>query len=194
MKAPPEIDALSLAGGDVGTGGAYPPLGFQPVWDAELGNGDYFGLYWPYGREDREPVVCDMVHDEWGLELAFSGVAVFAEWLKLNDGCRGDVPVEDPGFVPRRFQEVRAILRNQPEEAVSQLRGICEDFPESAEYWYALAAQLRRIGDQSGSHFAAVRAFASNWAFGMPPEGTLRLLQNAHGRIEDPLARRLHDL
>lgn len=56
MKAPAQIDALSLAGHDFATGGAYPPLGFRPVLDAELGNGDYFGLYWPYGREGRDPI------------------------------------------------------------------------------------------------------------------------------------------
>ncbi|MEI8381382.1 MAG: hypothetical protein WCJ09_14740 [Planctomycetota bacterium] len=89
MKAPSEIDALSLAGEDAGSGGAYPSLGFRAVWDAELGNGDYFGLYWPYGREDREPIVCDMLHDEWSLVVAFSNAGTFVKWVKLNDGCRG---------------------------------------------------------------------------------------------------------
>ncbi len=194
MKAPPQIDALSLAGDDVGTGGAYPPLGFWPVWDAELGNGDYFGLYWPYGREDRDPIVCDMLHDEWGMEVAFSSVAVFREWLEQNDGRRGDVEVEDLAFVGRRFQDVKSILRDQPEDAVSRLRGICDDFPESAEYWYTLACQLRRIGDHSGCHAGAVRAFASNWAFGMPPDDTLRMLRNAKGQIQDPLVARSEQL
>lgn len=190
MKAPVQIDVLSLAGDDIGTGGTYPPLGFRPVWDAELGNGDYFGLYWPYGREDREPIVCDMLHDEWGLEVAFSSVRIFVEWLELNNGCRGDLSVEDPGFVGRRFQAVKSLLKNRPEEAISKLQRICEDFPESAEYWYTLAGQLRRIGDYAGSHLAAIRAFASNWAFGMPPHGTLGMLQNATGHTEDPLVMR----
>ena len=194
MKAPSQIKALSLAGADVGTGGIYPPLGFHPVWDAELGNGDYFGLYWPYGRENCEPIVCDMLHDEWSIEVAFSSVAVFLEWLAVNDHERGDVEVEDPGSISRRFRRAKSLLGNEPEAAVSALREICEAFPESAKYWYTLATQLRRIGDTAGSHRAAVRAFTANWAFGMPPNGTLRLLQNARGHIGDPLVDRSEHL
>ena len=55
MKVPEGMEELSLAEDGIGAGGAYPPLGFKPFLEAELGNGDYFGLYWPYGREDREP-------------------------------------------------------------------------------------------------------------------------------------------
>jgi len=190
MKAPAQIGQLSLAGEDLGTGGTYPPLGFRPVWDAELGNGDYYGLYWPYGRESQDPIVCDMLHDEWGMEIAFSGVAIFTDWLQLNEGRRGDVEVEDFALVSRRYDELKPVLRDQPEEAVAGLRAICDDFPESAEYWYALASQLRRIGDHTGCHAAAVRAFASNWAFGVPPDGTLRMLQNAKDQTAEPLTAR----
>lgn len=194
MKAPSQLDSLSMAGDEVGTGGTYPPLGFRPVWDAELGNGDYFGLYWPYGCEEKEPIVCDMLHDEWGLQVAFSSVAIFIEWLELNDGYRGDVVANDPGFVGRRYQEAKSLLGNQPEQAISKLQQLCEDFPESAEYWFTLAGQLRRTGDTCGCHAAAVRAYTSNWAFGMPPDGILRLLKNAKGHIDDPLVARSEEL
>ena len=194
MKQPLQINKLSLAGNDIGTGGAYPPLGFQPVWDAELGNGDYFGLYWPYGRENSEPIVCDMLHDEWVLQVSFSSVAFFVDYLEVNDWCRGDVDINDPGLVTKRFQRIRELLRNHPEEAVSQLQKICNDFPEASEYWFTLASQLRRIGNHSESHLASIRAFASNWAFGLPPNGTLRLLQNAKGKIDDPLVDRSSEL
>ncbi len=188
MKAPAEINALSLAEADAGSGGAYPSLGFRAVWDAELGNGDFFGLYWPYGREDRDPIVCDMLHDEWSLVVAFSNVRSFVKWVELNDGCRGEQTVEDPGFVGRRFQDVKPLLQAQPEAAISALQQICEDFPESAEYWYTLAGQLRRIGDHVGAHHAAIRSFTSNWAFGMPPNGALKMVQNAGENTDDPIS------
>lgn len=190
MKKPPQLDALSLGDQNLGTGGTYPPLGFRPIWDGELGNGDYFGLYWPYGHENREPMVCDMLHDEWGMAVSFSSIGKFLEWLELNDGGRGDLEVDDPAFVGRRFQEAKRLLANQPEAAIASLRSICEDFPESTEYWQTLASQLRRIGDVDGCHAAALRAFASNWAFGLPQEGTLRLLRSANGKLGDPLVAR----
>jgi hypothetical protein len=194
MKAPRQLDRLSLAADDVGTGGAYPPHGFIPVWDAELGNGDYFGLYWPYGREKHEPIVCDMLHDEWRLQIAFSSVAVFIDWLVANDWERGDTTVDDDSFVVRRYQEAKSKLPNEPEQAIRELRQICEDFPESTEYWQTLASQLRRVGDTPGSHVAAIRAFASNWAFGMPDDATLRMLRSANGQIDDPLVSRSGNL
>lgn len=190
MKPPEQIAELSLAGDSMGTGGTYPPLGFQPLWDAELGNGDYYGLYWPYGHENLEPIVCDMLHDEWRMEVAFSSVGVFLESLELNDGHRGELDVVDSSHVGRRFSELKPLLRDRPDEAVLTLRTICDDFPECAEYWFTLASQLRRIGDHDGCQIAAVRAFASNWAFGMPPDGTLRMLQGAKNRFNDPVVKR----
>jgi hypothetical protein len=195
MKRPDGIESLTLAEETVGAGGAYPPLGFKPVWEADLGNGDYYGLYWPYGREKREPVVCDMFHDGWGLHVAFSTVPLFLQYLELNDGLRGDIEVDDPNLPSARFLSVRTILHDRPEEAISRLTSICADFPECADYWFALAGQLRRLEDKEGSARAAIRAFASNWAFGMPPNGTLKLLQQASATMpNDPLIARSAEL
>lgn len=197
MKRPDGIDALTLAEDGLGAGGAYPPLGFKPVWEADLGNGDYYGLYWPYGREDQDPIVCDMLHDQWGLEVSFSSVPVFVRWLAANDGFRGDNDVDDPHLVTTRFQAVRAKLQNSPEEAIATLRGICSDFPERAEYWFTLAGQLRRTGDMEAATQAAIRAFASNWVFGMPPNGTVRFLQSAQSLssvADDPLVARSSEI
>jgi hypothetical protein len=194
VKAPAKLEALSVGEAELGRGSTYPPLGFVPVWDAELGNGDYYGLYWPYGKENDEPIVCDMLHDEWGMAFAFSSVPVFLDWLEANDHQRGEVEVEDQASVVRRFQAAKALIGRQPEAAVPLLREVCATFPESAEYWYTLASQLRRIGEHQAGHAAAVRAFASNWAFGLPPNGTVKLLQNARGQLDDPLVQRSGEL
>jgi hypothetical protein len=135
-----------------------------------------------------------MLHDEGCIRLEFSSVSVFLAWLEANDHERGDVEVDDPGFPARRFHAAKALLGSQPEAAVPLLREVCDMFPESAEYWYTLATQLRRIGDSQGAHQAAVRAFASNWVFGLPPNGTLKLLQGARGHLDDPLVQRSGEL
>ena len=92
MKTPHSVDRLSLFDSGIPKG-PYPPLGFVPVFDAELGNGDYFGLYWPLGRESEYPVVCEMYHDEWSLALSYSSTEKFVEYLDANDGARGEVEV-----------------------------------------------------------------------------------------------------
>jgi hypothetical protein len=46
----------------------YPPVGFLQ-WSniCEVGNGDYFGYYWPLGKESEVPIVCMLSHDCWAL-------------------------------------------------------------------------------------------------------------------------------
>jgi len=48
MRCSKSIDAITIV--EDGFEGAYPPLGFKQIWEAELGNGDFYGLYWPFGR------------------------------------------------------------------------------------------------------------------------------------------------
>lgn len=190
MKTHPDIGHLNIDRDFYMMRGAYPPLGFVAVLDAELGNGDYFGLYWPYGLESREPLICDMAHDEGTLMHAFSGVGVFLEWLEANDWNRGEVEVADPKSVKSRYMDAKTLIREDPDGAIEVLRSLCEDFPEDAEIWFSLAAQLRRTGDQKGGTQAAIRSFTSNWVFGMPPHGVLRMLQSGRGVIEDPVIAR----
>ena len=67
MKQPPEFDRLSVMNWEPSQDRlwVYPPIGFCKVQNGEWGNGDFYGLYWPYGREGREPIVCEMVHEEF---------------------------------------------------------------------------------------------------------------------------------
>lgn len=196
MKAPKGIESIAIDNLPFGTEGAYPPLGFKPFCDS-AGNGDYFGLYWPYGREDREPIVCDMRHDGWSLVPAFSNLPIFLQWLDANDGMPGDIQVDDPNLVSSRYDRAKSLLAEQPHAAIAMLQSICDDFPESSDYWFTFASQLRRTGDQPGSVKAAIHAIASNWIFGMPSPGALRILQGAQKMNEfenDPLVRRSFSL
>ena len=43
----------------------YPPVGFFPF--AGTGNGDYYGFYWPIGREDSLPIVAYSSHDAYAI-------------------------------------------------------------------------------------------------------------------------------
>jgi tetratricopeptide (TPR) repeat protein len=193
MRKPEGMDKLSVAPNEIALG-PYPSMGFLPVWNAELGNGDYYGLYWPLGREAREPVICDMLHDEWRLQPAFSSVPKFWEWLEKNDHERGEVEVDDQGFAPACFRRGKELLaQGQVEGAVAELRNACASFPEVGEYWFTLAGQLRRVGQTDESLGAVLNAFRANWVFGRPAEGVLRMLQGAaRGSViaNDPLVQR----
>ena len=168
--------------------GATPPLGFIPFAEGELGDGDCFGVYWPYGRELSAPVVCNFGHAGGTLRHAFSSVAVFLDWLEANGGRWGQIEVEDHHDVSGRFLRARMALAYQkPHDAVGLLQGIAEDFPEHAEVWFTLAGQQRRLGEVDAAVTSTIRAFVSNWAFGLPPERVLLNLRKLRGEVDDPV-------
>ncbi|MCG8460803.1 MAG: tetratricopeptide repeat-containing protein, partial [Holophagales bacterium] len=100
------------------------------------------------------------------------------------------VEVADPKSVESRFVEAKGLIRGNLDAAIELLQAVCNDFPEDAGIWFSLAGQLRRTGDLRGAADAAIRSFTSNWAFGMPPRGVLRMLQAGRGLIEDPVITR----
>ena len=66
---------------------AYPPPGFLPIPSLfEVGNGDVSGFYWPIGRENDEPLLCDTYHDSWSLGPQASNMEGFIK-LKIAEGC-----------------------------------------------------------------------------------------------------------
>lgn len=179
MKCPTRFSELGLSPAEVSQG-PYPPRGFLPVWDAALGNGDYFGLYWPLGREARDPIVCEMHHDAWILVPEFASAHSFAEWLADNEGERGELPVEESAFAPCLYRKAcQAIEAHDAASAIDLLMSACEALPEVPRYWSALSSQLRRMGRKNESYHAARRAFLAGWHFGRPDDSVLRTLRAA---------------
>ena len=87
MKLPKAFASVSMY--DNAYERPYPPLGFCPFAEHELGNGDQFGLYWPIGREDRDPIVAETHHDEWSVKPRFSSLDRFLE-AAANSGDDDD--------------------------------------------------------------------------------------------------------
>ncbi len=197
MHGPIELKQLDVALRQMSRG-PYPPTGFLPVWEAELGNGDYFGLYWPLGRETREPIVCDMLHDQWALAPMFSSVGRFRAWLDVNHGERGEAQVDDSGFGPKLFEQAKQrIAGGAIQESIEYLRRACESVPDVCDYWFVLSSQLQRLGQTDQSIDAAIRAYRSAWHFGSPSDAVLRAVRKGqrHSTFsEDPIVRRSNDL
>ena len=197
MKTPIGIEKVSLSPEDASLG-PYPSLGFVPIYDAELGNGDYYGLYWPLGKENNDPFVCDMLHDEGRLEVSFSSLGKFIEWLDLNDWERGEEEVEDPESPSVMFNKAKSFYSGSDvQPAIELLTLACSNFPEISEYWYALSSQLRRVGNIEKSAKAALKALNSNWVFGIPSQGTIQSLKSPQFievLDQDPIIQRISEL
>jgi hypothetical protein len=95
VELPKQADRITLDSAFVARH-PYPPLGFLPFLENQLGNGDYFGLYWPVGRETEEPLVVEMQHDGWSMCPAFSSLDAFLasrpdslQWVEPPDARAG---------------------------------------------------------------------------------------------------------
>jgi tetratricopeptide (TPR) repeat protein len=143
----------------------FPPRGFAAFEDHALGNGDMFGLYWPIGVEDREPLVVEIVHDEWAMVPAFSSLDAFLRLTQhLDEAEHADWPsLEDDQHSPHAcFAASReAAARGNIDEACALLRRAIELLPEYTAALSFLSAQCVRLGEHEAACRFAVRAVRS---------------------------------
>lgn len=164
------------------TSGPYPPCGFLPLPETDLGNGDCFGLYWPLGYENQAPVVCELYHDEWLIKPAFSNAVKLSEWLKLNDydPYENQLTIDDTDFSVTHFEQGKNYRSSgDTDNALHHIRAACRTFPEVSEYWLTLASLCMQTSDQTGASVAALNGFLANWAFGVPHDKIIYFLKMA---------------
>lgn len=179
MLSPPRLDEVNLDS-DWTHQRPYPPLGFRPFSDCEIGNGDTFGLYWPIGLEDKEPIVAETWHDSWELQPTFSCLASF---LAARDNAEDDYP-EAPslaadGNSPRALVDAakEAIRAQSTEVAVLHLERATAMLPEYTDALSLLWAQYARQGRTEEAIAIALRAIIAPPSFGMRATKALRWLK-----------------
>ncbi len=190
MKRPKSAADLNFMSG--WRTGAYPPPGFAPFGGCDLGNGDFFGLYWPTGHENEEPIVCEMSHDDRTLMPSFSSYEKWLEWADANDWEWGEIEVDDEDFVLSHMEAAtNAIKANQPQVAIPFLEKACKSLPDFGAPWALLASQRKRLGDLEGAEAAALKAAQlASWVFEGSEMQSLRLIRQDGPFAHDPLVRR----
>lgn len=178
----------------------YPPLGFLSFGENSLGNGDCFGLYWPFGREHEEPLVAETLHDECGISPAFSSLDRFLMATGGSEEWVEEPTIEkDPGSPAACFNAAREMLRrNEVEQAVAHLLIATSTLPEFGEAQWILARQMFRLRRTTDA-FAAVRAaILSPPCFGGASAEALGWLNRQNGCpdefADDPLWQRKNEL
>jgi hypothetical protein len=188
MRLPSGVDQITV---DVTTSraGPYPPLGFWPIAEQQLGNGDAFGLYWPIGRETEEPIVCEMWHDEWALVPMFSTLGVFLDaTASLGEDEHPTIPDRaiDPKSPIACFNVARAATAaGRLDEVRSLLEHTIETIPEYTDALALLALVLQRLGHEAEAIRVALRAISSPPSFGARPTKLLHWLRSRRDPPED---------
>ncbi|TXG36682.1 hypothetical protein [Seonamhaeicola maritimus] len=176
MKLPEKIDEVSI-NSEIEVG-VYPPNGFLQFDEASLGNGDYFGFYWEFGKENQEPIICEMIHDEGIIAPRFSNLGKFLEWYKLNDFDWGEEEVDDEKFVLNFLNKGNEQLKqNNPEKAIQFYKQSTDSFGELSENWFKLASQQKRIGNELEFQKNIINSILSNWAIEFPSQNAIRMIK-----------------
>lgn len=152
LRLPEGAEQLGIDKAEVLSG--YLPFGFLPFQAHQLGNGDYFGFYWPVGRENSEPLIAETQHDGGLLEPGFSSLSAFLnktrgmgehEWTGLPSF------EEDPDSPLTCHAKARELIAaGDFDPAVALLEKAIATLPEYTGALATLAGQylrMRRIDD-----------------------------------------------
>ncbi len=176
MKLPERVNEISI-NSDIEIG-VYPPNGFLQFEEASLGNGDYFGFYWEFGKENQEPIICEMIHDEGIIVPKFSNLDIFLEWYELNNFDWGEKEVDDEKFVLNFLNKGNEQLKqNNVEKAIEYYKQSTNSFGELSENWFKLASQQKRIGNELEFQKSIINSVLSNWAIEFPSQNAIRILK-----------------
>jgi tetratricopeptide (TPR) repeat protein len=178
MHIPKRIAELSLQ--SVGhQRGPFPPTGFCEFAEHALGNGDAFGLYWPFGREAEEPIVCETWHDEGALKPLFSSLDSFLTAMsRLDpDECPDEQVIDSTSPAALFHLAETANANGRLEEAHAILTRATRVLPEYTDAQALLATVNRRLGRMEEAVQAALQALISPPCFGSRPISLLRWLQ-----------------
>lgn len=179
--------------------GPVPPAGFVSMEEVESGYGDYFGWYWPLGRERAPPVICAYYHDYPMLRPAFSSTANFHRWTEaIERPWSGEYDEAEPDFTPALYKQAKQhVAAGEVDAAIDCARRACDLFPDSCACWFLLASQLRRKGMREASVEAALHAYRSSWCFGAPDDSVLKIIRSGssvESLADDPVVVRSHRL
>jgi hypothetical protein len=196
MKLPKEVTEVTFI--NIERYSSFPPLGFQAFEEGNNGAGDYYGLYWEFGKEDLEPIVCEMRHEEWSLEPVFPNLKDFIENFNPQTNDFEDTPwFYGENFFYAYYNQARAKSRKNPQKAVELLIESTNLFTEFSSSWYLLSKLLTDKDKQELKEKAAIKSFVSNWLFEMPDQKLVDNIKSINFQTDckvDPLAKRINDL
>lgn len=165
-------------------GQLYPPSGFIPFNEYALGNGDYFGLYWPVGREIDDPLVVETWHDSGEISPCYSNLAAFLAHCQRTENANRPVDAmlsTDP-LSPLALYHAgkHEIHEGNVDTAISLLEQAISILPEYGAALTALCGQYRRKGHRASAIRTAHAAIITPPSFGGMQAQIVQWFQHQH--------------
>jgi hypothetical protein len=143
MKLPAGVEKITLLKRDIS--GLFPPIGFWEIEEANDGAGDHYGLYWELGKENNEPIICQMRHEENRLTPEFPSLNYFLIAHEKDNWQPTDaLGLDDATFFMNLYQKAKVLTKQgNIEDTVQRLEQSVAIFGEYSDSWTLLAAKLR---------------------------------------------------
>jgi tetratricopeptide (TPR) repeat protein len=148
----------------------YPPTSFTPILEHQLGNGDMFGLYWPVGKEDEDPLVLEMRHDSFEMSPQFSSLDCFIAGSKSlgdDDDFLHATQENDKKSPVVLLTKAKELLANgEVDLGIELLKLAINVLPEYTQALCLLALMYRRQKKDDLAMESALKAFMCSPSFG----------------------------
>ncbi|MDW7690860.1 hypothetical protein R9C00_21120 [Flammeovirgaceae bacterium SG7u.111] len=165
MNYPSEINQVTPINGEISF---FPPSGTTLFEMGNDGAGNYYGLYWQIGREDQEPIVVWMNHEEFTLEPVQTNLNEFLNNYDNESSELTSYPsLKDEQYFLSCFQRGKVKSRKDKNEAVRLFKLASDLFPEFSDSWFWLFKLTEEENIEHKINYA-IRTICSNWTFGLP--------------------------
>lgn len=172
----------------------HSPFGFLDFDEESDGAGNYYGLYWFYGKENSEPVVCWFEHEQSLIDVTHNCLNDFLfefGYINSKDSLTVDF---DSGseFLRAKLKAQKGDLDN----SILQMNEYLNHVPENSEAWGILADVYRRKGNIEKADEMALKSILANWAFGYPTTKSIQQFKkiDKFGALKnDPLVKRINE-
>jgi len=177
----------------------FPPVGFLEFEEANDGAGDNYGLYWEFGKENSEPIICSKRHEEFLLIPEFSNLDSFLGWFEETGGQKcPSLDLKDTSFYINLFLRSKVSSKNgKIVEAIKALEKSIELFAEYSDSWTLLAENYYKTNDIEKGDLASVNSIITNYAFGLPSKKCIEQFNkiDSSGKLKNnPLLKRQDSL
>lgn len=148
-------------------------------------------LYWAFGREEEDPIVCHYHHEEHIFEPIEKDIATY--WA---NGKEARIALNDVTFFMNPYLKAKILNKKGLfEEAINRLEisiNLFGDYPDS---WLLYAQVLHKVNKLDLSYKALIQSIKANWAFGFDFSKVIVHLQNITNIIDnEPIIKHKNNL
>jgi hypothetical protein len=197
MKIPSQISKVTL--NEPSGYWIFPPIGFVEIDESADGAGNYYGLYWELGKENEEPTVCWMDHEQGSLVPEFKDLDSLLIWFEETESFSSPpIDLNDNNFFMNLYKKSKILTKNEKnDEAIIRLEKSINLFGEFCDSWTLLAENYWKLNEIEKAEVASLNSILTNYTFAIPSSKSIEQFDriDPNGKLKNnPIVKRKEGL